>query len=265
MSEKELKTKNSKGEEVVVFVKKPTGKQLLDARTAAIHVVSKALDDNAKTREQMRVILKEKHIFGDDEQKKIDELSTKIAEAVKKLYKGSSAVNDDGTKFTKEDGKKLAFQIQDWRIEQLNLTLRQRELDQFTVQGLAENAEFNYLVSKCTFDEEGNLVFKSLDDYLDKQEEPYAFDSARTLAELMNRVDENYDKKLPENKFLVKHGFARESDLALINADGDTVDRDGRLINKDGRFINKANEFVDKNGNRVDEDGNMVEEFLPFD
>jgi hypothetical protein len=259
---KEIVTKDKNGNELKLIVKKPTAKQLLDARTAAIEVVSKALDSNAKTREQMLEFLKERQIFGEKDEAKLQELEKKISAGTRQLARGG--LTPEGNPFTKEDGRKLAFEIQDWRAEQIMLSFKRRELDQYTVQGQADNAEFNHLVSKCVFTEDGDLFFSSLEDYLDQQDETYSFEAAKALAEITNKVDGDYEKKLPENAFLIKYGFARESDLALINEDGHLIDRDNRLINEKGRFVNEDDEFVDKSGNKVNEDGNPVEEFVEF-
>jgi hypothetical protein len=252
---REVVSKDSEDKEVKLLVRKPTAKQLIDARAASVAVVTKALGNNALTREQMADAMKAKGIFGEKEEKQLEELSKKIREAERQLLRGG---------ITKEEGKKIAFQIQDWRREQLVLSFKSRELDQFTIQGQADNTEFNYLVSQCVFDENGNLYFSSLEDYLEKQEEPYAFAAAKALSEISNKVDEDYDKKLVENKFLVKYGFARPTDFALINEKGHLVDRDGKLINEDGRFVNEKGELVDRHGNSVDADGNPIEEFVEF-
>lgn len=262
MSTREVKSKDSQENEVVVFVKKPTAKQLLDARAASIQTFTKALDSDAKTREQMADIMKERGIWGEKENKELEALSFKIRDGVRQLARGGK--KPDGSPFTLEDGKKLAFQIQDWRNEQLVLSFKQRELDAYTLQGQADNAEFNYLVAACVFNEDGDFVFQNVEDYLNKQDEPYAYEAARALAELTNKVDPDFEKKLPENKFLVKYKFAREKDLKLVNEDGDLVDREGRLVNEEGYFVDKDGELVDKDGNRVDKDGNPVEEFTDF-
>jgi hypothetical protein len=48
----------------------------------------------------------------------------------------------------------------------------------------------------------------------------------------------DWEKDLPENKFLVEFNFVNE-DLELVNEDGHLVDSQGKLINKDGRYVDK--------------------------
>lgn len=268
MNEKvrEIKTKDSQENEKVIFVKKPTAKQLLDARAASIKVFTDALNSDAYTREQMADVMKERNIWGEKQEKQLEELSEKIRNGTRLLAQESLAKKEDGTPYTLEELVKLAFKVEEWRAEQINISLKQRELDQYTLQGQADNAEFNYLVANCTFDEEKNLVFKGVEDYLDKQEEPYAYEAARALAEITNKVDPDYEKKLPENKFLVRYGYKREKDLLLTRPeDNKLVDREGRLVNEKGFYVNEKDELVDKFGNRVDEDGNPIEESKPFE
>ena len=64
--------------------------------------------------------------------------------------------------------RELAIQIRNLRIKVNNLLSKLREHDSYTLEGQAENARFDSLVSTCCFDEDGNRVFTSVDDYYDK-------------------------------------------------------------------------------------------------
>jgi hypothetical protein len=76
-------------------------------------------------------------------------------------------------------------------------------------------------------------------------------------------LDNDYEEKLPENKFLKQYKFVDDK-LRFINKEGKLVDEEGRLLDENGRFINDKGEYVDKDGNLVTLDGEYVVEFKPF-
>jgi hypothetical protein len=79
----------------------------------------------------------------------------------------------------------------------------------------------------------------------------------------MYGLDNNYEKSLPENKFLKKYKFV-DDNLRLVNKDGHFVNEDGKLIDENGRFVDENGNFVDRDGNRVDADGEYVVDSKPF-
>ena len=178
-----------------------------------------------------------------------------IAENVRKLAMGGIKLST---------ARNIAISIRKDRAKQAELLSRRSELDQYTVESQADNARFDYLASVCIVDEEGKKIFSSLDEYKNKSTEPYVFEAASTLFELISETDKDWEKKLPENKFLLEHNFVNE-ELRFINKDKKLVDQDGRLINDKGRFINEAGEYVDRSGNRINEDGSpYIESPQPF-
>jgi flagellar basal body rod protein FlgG len=102
-----------------------------------------------------------------------------------------------------------------------------------------------------------------LEDYLSRADDPAAFKGAQVLANMLYGLDNDYEKNLPENKFLIKYKFVNDS-LRFINKDGKLTDKDGRLVDEDGRYINDKGEYIDKDGNRIDVDGNFLIDHQPF-
>jgi hypothetical protein len=86
---------------------------------------------------------------------------------------------------------------------------------------------------------------------------------AQTLATMIYGLDNNFEKTLPENKFLHKYKFVDEK-LRLIDKQGRLIDAEGRLIDDNGRYIDEQGNYVDKFGNKVDKDGEYVVETEPF-
>jgi len=102
-----------------------------------------------------------------------------------------------------------------------------------------------------------------MDDYLENSTDEEAFLGAQTLAQMMYGLDKDFEKKLPENKFLVDYGFANEN-LHLINKEGNLIDVDGNLIDEQGRYIDKDGNVIDREGRKVNEEGQYEVESQPF-
>jgi hypothetical protein len=108
-----------------------------------------------------------------------------------------------------------------------------------------------------------NKYFASLEDYMGRIDDPVALAGAQKLANMIYGLDNNFEKNLPENKFLRKYKFVNDK-LRFIDKQGRTVDSEGRLVDETGRYINDAGEFIDKEGNRVDAEGEYVVDAQPF-
>lgn len=213
------------GKECAVFVKKPTHSQLTEANLYAAAVFNKARKTGVCLRSQIDDWLEEQGIWTKDDRAKIKELDASINEKLEILKTGK---DKEGKNLKLSEARKIAL---DTKVErwQFNIfQLKRREYDQYSVEGQTENARFDCLASLCILDEEGNRLFKSVDDYYDSGEEPHINEAASKLANIMFGNDE-WEKSLEENKFLAKHGL---------------VNDDGRLINKDGKFVNFAGELV---------------------
>ncbi len=249
--------------DVQFVVKFPTRQQQHAANIASIKAFNEAQKAGAIPRDCLNTYMIEKGLWDDEKQNRLQQLSRDLMDGERQLARGG--VTKDGKKFTKIEARDLAIKMRVWRIEQLLLLAKSRELDKYTLESQAENAKFDFLVSDCTFTDDGKRVFDSLDDYLLKSDEGYASKAAIELSNMLYDMDENYEKNKPENKFLLKFGFIRENDLHLINDKGKLVDSEGRLVNEQGRLINEKDELVDINGNRVDDEGNPIEVFVPFD
>ena len=113
------------------------------------------------------------------------------------------------------------------------------------------------MVSNCTFHENGEKVYNTLEEYNSRSDDDIAFNAASALAEMMYSMDQNYEEKLPENKFLKQFKFVNE-ELSLVDQAGDTVDTSGRKIDGEGRYLNEDGHRVDVEGNLLDEDGNYI-------
>ena len=108
------------------------------------------------------------------------------------------------------------------------------------------------MVALCSYDEQGNKLFKNLEDYLSKSTEDYAVACARELSSVIYGITEDWEKELPENKFLLEYKFIDE-DLNYINEEGKKVDSQGNLLeDKPAQEQKKEKKPFLKNGNPVE-------------
>lgn len=236
-----VESKDNEGKDKVIVVKKPGHQQLTDAQFYSASIFNKARQAGVSLRSKLDEYMIKEGVWSDSHNKRAEELTKLLDKNIRMLRAGKKK---DGTKMKLSEGKKLAISIRRDRLE-LNLILaKRREYDAYTVEGQAENARFDYLVSVCSFNEDGGLIFADIDDYYDKKDEPYAFDAAAKLASIVFNVEDGWEKDLEENKFLLKHKF---------------VDESLRYINKEGKFTNADGELVDEFGRRVDENGKILD------
>lgn len=257
MERKVVNTKDENGKDKVIQVFKPTAKQLLEAQIVAANKFKECLKAGVMLKAFVEEELTKQGLWSDDKEKEFKDISKKLNDAERKLARGGA------NGFKKSDARELALQMKDLRVRQTELFLIKRQLDDWTCEAQAENAEFDYLVSVCSQTEDSRPLFNSPEDYREKAELQYAFDAARALAELRNKIDTSWVDDLPENKFLKKQGFIDDKGR-LVRKDGKLIDREGKLINEEGRFVDEDGNLVDRDGNPVDKDGRPIETFVEF-
>lgn len=217
-----------------------------------------AFNDAVKSKAIPRAVLDEylerEGLWNEDKKKKIQEIQKCILADELKLSKGG---------ISKSEAKKIALNMRKNRKELQSLYSVRSQLDSNTAEGIAENARFNSLLALClVYKSNRKRVFNSTDDFLDNLHEEVTNKATQEMVKNITEINLDYEKDLPENKFLVKYGFADDK-LRLVK-DGKYVDEDGRRIDEAGRYIDENGEYVDINGNRVDVAGNYVVEFKEF-
>jgi hypothetical protein len=243
------------GKEVEFLVRSPSLQDQREATKVYNQSFSEALKAKAVVRAKLDDLLVEQGLWDNDKQSKFTELQNQILEGERKLAKGGIAL---------KDAKELALQMRKTREDIRELISVKTNLDTHTAEGQADNARFNYLVSACTvYSNNKEAYFKSYEDYSNRSVDPVAILAAQNLAGMLYGLENDYEEKLPENKFLKQYKFVDDK-LRLVNKEGKLVDEKGRLIDNNGRFINETGQFVDKNGNLVDDKGDYVVEFSPF-
>ena len=243
------------GEKKTFTVKSPSLTEQREAQKVYNTAFTDAIKSNSVVRAKMDDVLEEQGLWNKDKQNKYNTLQQELIDGEKRLAKGGFALSE---------AKKLALKMRDVRLEIRDLISVRTSLDNHSAEGQADNARFNYLVSACVvYKDNDKPYFKDLADYMDRQDDPVALQGAQKLANMIYGLDNNFEKNLPENKFLKKYKFVNE-DLRFIDKQGRTVDSEGRLVDENGRYIDNEGNFVDKDGNRVDADGEFVVDTQPF-
>lgn len=237
------------------LIKTPSLADQREAQKVYNQAFSDAVKSGCIVRARLDDLLKEQGLWDDQKQVKFNTLQQQILDGEKSLSKGGISL---------KSAKEIAIKIKRLREEMRDLISVRTNLDNHTAEGQADNARFNYLISSClVYSSNKDKYFKTYEDYLGRASEPVAIKAAQVLANMLYGLDNDYEKKLPENKFLVKYKFVDDK-LRLINKDGHLVDVEGRLIDENGRYINEKGDFVDKNGVLVDVNGDYITDFQPF-
>lgn len=201
------------------------------------------------SREQLERHLEDLGIWTTEDAQQFLRLQLELRESELKLQNGGIKISD---------AKAIALKMKAQRLALLVLYKRRSQFDSITMESIAENHKFKFLLTKCVIDSESKMpLFSSIDDYDNRQYEKASIDAATALAGKIYGYDEQTEANLVENKWLTKFKFA-DNNGRLINENGHLVDVDGRLINEDGRFVDDKGNFVDDKGRRIDDNGNFV-------
>lgn len=236
-------------------VKSPSINDQKEANKVYNTAFSDAIKNKALVRAKLDDILVEQGLWDDTKQTQFNKLQNQILDGERVLAKGGISL---------AEARKRAIEMRQARIELRDLISVKTNLDTHTAEGQADNARFNYLVSSSlVYTDTKQPYFSGYEDYLSRAAEPIAILAAQHLASMLYGLDNDYEEKLPENKFLKKYKFIDDR-LRLVNKEGKLIDTEGRLVDENGRFINEKGQFVDKNGNLVNEEGDYMVEFSPF-
>lgn len=243
------------GKDQEFLIKSPTLADQREAQKVYNQAFSDAVKSGCIVRARMDDLLKEQGLWDDSKQQKLNTLQQQLMDNEKTLAKGGISI---------KTAREVAITMRKIREEIRELISVRTNLDNHTAEGQADNARFNYLIACClVYSMTKEKYFKNYEEYLARAAELVAIKAAQVLANMLYGLDNDYEKKLPENKFLIKYKFVNDN-LRFINKEGRLVDSEGRLIDSEGRFINSEDKYVDKDGNLVDENGDYITDFKPF-
>ena len=249
--EKTIDVELEDGSKTKIIVKKPNNAVMSAAQRRGALVWTQCIQEGVMTKKELEKILEDRGIWTKERAKEQVTILTEISKLEKKLFLGR------GEKLKTSEGKEMAIQMRRKRIELRDLLAEKVSLEQNTAESLSDNAKFDYIVAKCTFDKDEQPVYKDMDDYSSRQDDEVAFAASQALAAMLYSLDKDFEMKLPENKFLAKFEYI-DNDLHLVNKEGHKVDTENRLVNDLGQFIDEKDNRVDIDGNPLDEDGAYI-------
>lgn len=245
----EIPTEDGKKEEMLYIVREPSSTIVKRSEVFRARMWRKYVqEDGLMCRKELNAFMSEKNIWTEDEARQETIILTQLAKMEKMLFLGK-----DGKPLKLSEGQAIAESMQILRLQLRALIAEKMQLEENTAESMAENAKFDFLVSECCFYEaSGNRVFSDLDDYLRKCDDDVSYELATTLASMVYQLDEDYQDKLPETKFLKENG--------IIDDEGYFKYVNGKPINRDeeGNLLNNKGQKVDSEGNLLDENGNYV-------
>ena len=243
------------GKKTELAVVRPNAKQRQEGLKYYNKAFREALESGAILRPKIESVMREQKLWDDNKENSLRQLQNKIAENEKKLKSGGIKLSE---------AREVALALRKHRSEIRVLTSEKINLDNNSAEAQADNAQFNYYVSACTvYGDSGKPYFKSYEEYMSKDDDPVVAKAASAMAQIIYNLEEDYDKKLPENEFLVKFKFADQG-LHLINKQGKKIDAEGRLVDDEGRYIDENGNYIDINGDKIDKEGNYIVEYSPF-
>ncbi len=247
-------------EELSYFVREPDAQTKKRARELKLdYFRENAFKEGTVFSHQILDLLKKKGLWSDEKEEEIKSVTRELEEKIRFVSKGKSA--DIPTKDVLRE--KIVKEIKPLRTKQLELYSERAQLDSLSIESAAQQLEFDYLVTNCTRTNMDDVVYKSLDDYKAKADEPYTELAGKKLAELIGQSDPEWWTKLPENKLLIKCKFM-DAKGRYLNSKGELVNLDGKRINEDGFLINDKDEPIDEFGNLINSEGEVIG-FVDFD
>ena len=234
---------------VKIYVEKPNNEVVKGADRYRAKAWNECILDGIVTKKELSTLMKKRGIWSDKKEDEQEAISKEINQLEQKLYLECGKRNSK-----KAEGKEIAIQIRRKRNELRQLISEKMGLEENTAEALADNSRFDYIVAHCTFHANGEKVYKDIDDYNSKSADEVAYTAASALAEMMYSIDSDFEKNLPENKWLKNRELVND-DLALVDDKGRRVDLEGRLINDEGYYIDEDGNRIDKEGNPLSEDG----------
>lgn len=251
----DVKVQRGDSEEIVkILIRRPNNAIMSQAQRVGAKAWTDCVRDGIMTKKELEKFMKEQDIWNDGKDEDQKRIIKEIGDLEKQLF--VSGTHKDG-KLRASEGKDMAIKMRIKRSELRDLIAERMSLEQNTAEAISDNARFDFLVSSSTFYENGEKVYKDLDEYKENADGEIGFAAATALASMLYAVDKDFEAKLPENKFLKMFKFV-DDNLSLVNDKGETVDLDGRRIDKNGYYVNTGGERVDRDGNPLDEFGNYV-------
>jgi hypothetical protein len=238
--------------EVEIYVQKPSNEVLKMAERYKSKVWNQCIQDDILTKKELAVFMRKRGIWDEAKDREEEQITKDILMLERELYQGKTGK----AKPKLSEGRDVAIQIRRKRFELRDLITERITLEENTADSLADNSRFDYLVASCSFYKNGTRVYKDFNEYNNKSADEIAYACAGLLGKMLYNLDSNFEKNLPENKFLTKFGLVNE-DLSLVDPQNPSqlVDTKGKNIDDEGYYLDQDGHRIDREGNKINTDG----------
>ncbi len=228
MKTKDFTIQEDNGKEVMLSVKVPQHEDFEESDKVYGSKIASLVRESSGSKRQLLMrkevdqFLRSKGIWTDQDEKTIEKLQLEIDQLLNRMRKGGIKLSE---------GRDLAIQTMDKRKEIVRIMSKRQIFDDSTIEALAENEKVDYLIYACTvYAQDGKNYWMSFED-MKNDKVSDAYQKASNLAyEVIYNVNPEFEKRLPENKWLQKYGFIDDSLNYIDRKTGERVDRDGRPV-----------------------------------
>lgn len=239
-------------------VVRPSRKDLAAAETERAKVFTALLRSGALLAKEVDNVARQRNLWDDQREERETAIDAEIRDLLP-VVRGEV----EGT--TKSAARKAAIRIRVLRMERMELGADRRQLYELTAEDKAGDAEFNFLIVRCTRTEDNRPVWESVDAMMEDERKDLREAAAKHFMGLHYGVDvKDSQRKLPENKFLLENGFCDDELFLIDPVTKKRVNVNGRPIDALGRLVNDAGELVNEAGERINEDGTVIRKTFPF-
>jgi len=230
---KELKIKDENDKEITLMFKSPDYEDLEEAdQIYAAKASSMILQKGSKkllSRQELDTFLKESKIWTDEDESKIQKLSEEISELLNEIRKGGQKASV---------GRKLCISVYEKRMEIVKISAKRQRFDDITIESFAENERNDYLVYACTYYKDtGTRYWESFEDMKNDKASVIYRTAFEEVYKLVYDIKPDFEKNLPEIKWLQKYGFI-DNELRFVDRKtGQKVDKSGQPIQETEKKI----------------------------
>lgn len=226
MSRKEFSFEEDSGKVINLVVKVPQMEEIETAdRVYATKVASLVRESGGKRlllRSQLGDFLGSCGVWTEEDDKVVEKYQLEIERLLNKLRQG-------GLKVT--EGRQICIDVMDLRKKMVKVNSKRQTFDDVTVESVAENERMDYLVYSCTrYADTGVHYWDSFED-MKNDKLSLAYQKASVAAyDVFFNVNAEFEKNLPENKWLKKYNFVDDELNYLDRKTGEKVDKNGKSI-----------------------------------
>ncbi len=256
--EKTVDTCDQEGNKLNLVVKKPSNKVLQEATVAYNAKIADLLrsDNGLMLRAELNKHLLSRGVWSEESSKRFTDIAVELRNLEVKLRQGGMKVLE---------GREHAIRMFELREEQIKIYQERKQYDSLTIESLAEEHKLSFILSKCTFREDGKtFYFSTLDECINKNAEVASIQAATILFNMIYQTGEDVMDKMYEINWLQKYDLMDDK-KRLVNKEGQLVSKENELVNDVGLLIDGDGKRIDMLGHKIDEEGNLlIGEEQPF-